>query len=204
MSRRKRNGKIVMIAGGILILAALAITLYNVYTENAAGAAANEVLSELNMDGIAGDYAGDYRLNPDIPLPVKTIDGIEYVGTITIPKIDKILPVVAQWSTANSKIAPCVYEGTPYKDNMIIAGHNYKTHFGPIDNLKQGDTVIFEDMDGNVFNYRVLYTELIDGSDTESMIAGQWDLTLFTCNYSGGSRITVRCKLEDKQYTFHY
>lgn len=186
-----------MLAGGLLILASLVLTLYNIYTENAAGTAANEVLSELDMANISDDYSGDYRANPDMQLPVKTIDGKDYVGTVTIPKIDKTLPVIAQWSAANSKIAPCVYTGTPYKNNMIIAGHNYKTHFGPIDNLKKGDAVIFEDIDGNVFNYRVLYTELIDGNDSESMLAGEWELTLFTCNYSGRSRITVRCELAD-------
>jgi len=26
------------------------------------------------------------------------------------------------------------------------------------------------------------------------MAAGEWDLTLFTCNYSGQSRVTVRCE----------
>lgn len=195
MSKSKNTGKLIMAIGGICILASLILLFYNNYTDNNAGDMAYEVLSVLDMENITADTENiaDYLLNPDIKLPVKTVDGKDYVGTITIPAISKELPVMAQWSAENSKIAPCVYEGTPYKNTMIIAGHNYKKHFGPIDNLVAGDMVYFKDMDGNVFSYEVAYTQIIDGSDYEGMVDGDWDLTLFTCTYGGTQRITVRC-----------
>ena len=43
------------------------------------------------------------------------------------------------------------------------------------------------------FSYQVMETELLAGSAVEDMSAGEWDLPLFTCNYNGQSRVTVRC-----------
>lgn len=188
-----------MSAGAIFVFAALMLTVCNFYSEQKAGNVSAEVLSMLDMENVTADTENmaDYIVNPQMSMPKKTVDGKDYVGTVSIPAIGITLPVMAQWSSENSKTAPCVYDGTPYKNNMIIAGHNYKTHFGPINNLSIGDSVVFKDMDGNIFNYKVIYTEVINGSDAKGMKTGDWDLTLFTCTYSGTSRITVRCKSTD-------
>lgn len=185
-----------MSAGVLFVIAAFALAFYNGFSEKKAGQESAEVLSILDMENVTADSENiaDYLVDPYMSMVKKEVGGKEYVGEITIPSLDMKLPVIACWSAENSKVAPCVYEGSPYLDNMIIAGHNYKTHFGPIDNLRRGDSVIFKDMDGNIFEYEVIYTEMIDGSDTAAMSDGEWDLTLFTCNYSGTSRITVRCK----------
>lgn len=51
-------------------------------------------------------------------------------------------------------------------------------------------------MDNNVFEYEVAQIEIIEPTDIEQMTtADDWDLTLFTCNYGGSVRITVRCVL---------
>lgn len=39
----------------------------------------------------------------------------------------------------------------------------------------------------------VSLVEILDETAVEEMTAGEWDLTLFTCNYDGRARITVRC-----------
>lgn len=185
-----------MLAGGMFVLAALLLMFYNSFADSNAGAASEEVLSLLDMENVTADEdnIADYLVNPQMALPKKTVDGNKYVGVISIPALDISLPVMSEWSSENSKIAPCVYDGTPYLDNMIIAGHNYKTHFGPISNLQPGDRIEFKDIDGNVFRYDVMYIETIDGKAIQDMNSGEWDLTLFTCTYSGTSRITVRCK----------
>ncbi|MBQ8210357.1 MAG: sortase [Clostridia bacterium] len=198
MNSNKKTGKIIMLVGAVCVIAALLWTFYNRYTDNKAGQLSQEVLQQLDIEvSTDTDSAPDYIINPDIFMPIKVIDGYKYVGTVEIPSIDLTLPVMNEWSTDNSKIAPCVYSGTAYKNDLIIAGHNYKKHFGYIDNLSAGDKVVFTDMDGNVFNYNVIYTEIIGGDATEDMLSGEWDLTLFTCNYSGGARITVRCALAE-------
>lgn len=91
------------------------------------------------------------------------------------------------------KIAPCRYTGSAYLDNLILAAHNYSTHFGRLGELTKGDAVIFTDTVGNQFFYQVDEITRLEGTAVEEMEAGEWDLTLFTCTLDSRSRITVRC-----------
>ena len=90
-------------------------------------------------------------------------------------------------------IAPCRYTGSAYLDNLILAAHNYSTHFGRLGELTKGDAVIFTDTVGNQFFYQVDEITRLEGTAVEEMEAGEWDLTLFTCTRDSRSRITVRC-----------
>lgn len=198
MNKGKKQGKIIMLLGALFVAAALALTFYNSYEEKKAETLSSDVLSKLDMAAVteSSGTVPDYVVNPEMNLPKKEIDGKDYVGTVSIPSLKITLPVMAKWSYDNFKISPCVYEGTPYKNNFIICAHNYRNHFGSIKNLAQGDEVTFKDFDGNVFKYKVLYTEILDNNAVEEMSAGEWDLTLFTCTYGGATRVTVRCVAE--------
>lgn len=196
MNKGKGKGKLIMALGLAHILSSLSLTLYNYYTENKAAENSANVLSQIKaVEAVTVPDIPDYIINPDMELRKKEIDGNDYVGTLTIPAFDLELPVMAEWSYENFKISPCIYEGTPYKNNMIICAHNYKKHFALIGDLSQGDKVTFTDMDGNLFNYEVIYTEILDNNAVTQMSEGEWDLTLFTCTYGGATRITVRCML---------
>ena len=81
---------------------------------------------------------------------------------------------------------------------MILAAHNYDRHFGRLKNLEGGELVRFTDVDGNVFDFSVTELELLWPEQTEEMLSGEWDLTLFTCTLCGRQRVTVRCdRIED-------
>ena len=81
---------------------------------------------------------------------------------------------------------------------MIIAGHNYRSHFSPIKNLDVGSEVRFIDTEGNVFNYTIGWVDILRPTDVEKLTDSKdWDLTLFTCTYGGGERYTVRCIREN-------
>ena len=67
------------------------------------------------------------------------------------------------------------------------------SHFARLSALEQGDTVVFTDMDGIVTVYRVVGQDVLAPTAVEEMIAGDFDLTLFTCTYGGQSRVTVYC-----------
>lgn len=201
MNKGKFTGRIIMIAGGMFVLAAVVLALYNLHLENTAKIFSAEVFSLIDSEDISTNENNlpDYMVNPYMDMPIKSIDGKEFVGTISIPAIDMNLPVMAECDADNLKMSPCVYKGCPYKNDLIIAGHDYKTHFGPINDLVQGDMITFKDIDGNVFDYEVMYTEIIDEKDIDAMNNGEWDLTLFTCTYSGTTRITVRCEISDNK-----
>jgi sortase A len=79
---------------------------------------------------------------------------------------------------------------------MVIAGHNYARHFSGLKNLPEGTEIQFVDVEGRIFRYWITDLEILKPNQTEALISGDWDLTLFTCTYGGGSRYTIRCTKE--------
>lgn len=194
--KNKRKGTIMMCIGMLLIVASLSLFVYNRVLESRVETTARTILEQLEIETESADSEGTpaYVIAPELEMPTKKVDGRPYIGILQMPTIGKEMPIMSAWSYPNLKTAPCRYSGSAYEDNLVIAGHNYRTHFGPIDRLSGGDEVIFTDMDGNVFRYRVGAVEVLDAMAIEDMTSGEWDLTLFTCNYSGRARITVRCE----------
>ena len=135
----------------------------------------------------------DYLLNPQMDMPQKEIDGENYIGILQIPDLSLELPIMGEWSYKKLKMAPCRYSGSAYLDTMVIAAHNYASHFGRLKELSLGAEVFFTDIDGNLFSYEVAEVEILPPYATEEMTSGEWDLTLFTCTVGGQSRVTIRC-----------
>ena len=135
-----------------------------------------------------------YVLNPEIEMPEQEIDGMGYIATLEIPKLNVELPVASQWRESTARTAPCRYMGSAYTKDLILCAHNYKSHFGNLPDLSAGDEIFLTDMEGNRFEYLVEDFEIMDGTAIEQMQQGDWDLTLFTCTVGGRSRFAVRCR----------
>ncbi|WP_297997564.1 sortase [Oscillibacter sp.] len=199
-----KKGAFCMAAGFLLVLAALLLTGYNVWDEGRAGDAADATFQALKFQTEEGreelpEYIlPDYLVDPRFEMPTVEIDGYDYIGYLDIPSLELSLPVMSEWSYPQLKIAPCRYAGSVYLDDMILAAHNYDRHFGRLKNLEGGELVRFTDVDGNVFDFSVTELELLWPEQTEEMLSGEWDLTLFTCTLGGRQRVTVRCdRIED-------
>lgn len=121
------------------------------------------------------------------------IDGIPYIGYLSIPKLGLDLPIISTWNYQRLNVAPCRYVGTVRGENLVLMAHNYTSHFGQISQLEAGDTITFTDMDGEITCYEVVGEDILDSTAVEEMTAGVFDLTLFTCTYGGKYRITVYC-----------
>ena len=199
-----KKGAFCMAAGFLLVLAALLLTGYNVWDEGRAGDSADATFQALKFQTEEGreelpEYIlPDYLVDPRFEMPTVEIDGYDYIGYLDIPSLELSLPVMSEWSYPQLKIAPCRYAGSVYLDDMILAAHNYDRHFGRLKNLEGGELVRFTDVDGNVFDFSVTELELLWPEQTEEMLSGEWDLTLFTCTLGGRQRVTVRCdRIED-------
>lgn len=197
------KGKILTGVGLLLIAAALLLTVYNIRESDRAGAESEEMVVRMEsltaalperLETEKKELVPEYKKNPEMEMPTVEVNGQECVGMIEIPALGLKLPVISEWSDAKLKKAPCRYSGSVYLKNMIIAGHNYRTHFSGIKRLNPGDSVVFTDADGNVFSYEVAEIETVGGYDIEKMEAGDWDLTLFTCTNKGKARAAVRCR----------
>lgn len=198
---KKKKGTIWMLGGLLLLAAALFLTAYNLIDEKRAEKVAEDQVTQLFVQITEEKeeiQEGEelYEVYPEMEMPQMGIDGAYYIGIIEIPVLGLQLPVMSgEWSYEKLKIAPCRYSGSVYMDDLIIAAHNYNSHFGRIKDLKAGDDVHFIDAEGHVFEYEVGWLETIKGSDSISMLEKEedWDLTLFTCTYSGSERYTLRC-----------
>ena len=130
------------------------------------------------------------------PSPADIVIGnAAYCGYLSVPALGLELPVMSSWSYPDLKKSPCRYSGTAQTNDLIIAAHNYDSHFGRIGTLTAGDAILFTDTSGTVHEYAVSFMEVIGGQDVAQMFSGQsedWDLTLFTCTLSGQSRVTIR------------
>ena len=209
MSKKKKNwiGKIFTITGLLLFAAALALSVYNLWDGYRAEQSREKLLEEyrdknqnISDEGEQAEESDgqipDYQLNPEMEMPevmLEELDGAACIGVLEIPAIDLKLPVLSEWSYPLLKKAPCRYSGSAYLDNIVIAAHNYRTHFGKLKELETGDEVIFTDAAGNRFEYKVAVVEALTPQSVEDMTSGEWALSLFTCTLDGKNRVTVRC-----------
>ncbi len=213
MKRKSKAGTILISTGLLLLAAALLLVGYNLYDEYRAGQTANHVLEALQQqmpEPISDDLRTtensileqtelpDYILNPDMEMPTQEMEGNDYIGVLEISSLELSLPVMNEWSYPRLKLAPCRYSGSAYTGNLVIAAHNYRTHFGPIKNLTVGAQVTFTDVKGRRFSYEVSAVETIEATSVEDAVSNAWDLTLITCTPGGQARVAVRCLRADE------
>ena len=118
-------------------------------------------------------------------------DDLQLLAVDTAIGID--LPVMSEWSYPRLKIAPCRQFGSSRTDDLVIAAHNYESHFGKLTSLTAGDSVTFTDMDGIVNEYVVNKVEVLDPHSVEEVEHSGYALVLYTCTYGGKTRVTVFC-----------
>lgn len=187
----KKISVLCMVIGLLLMAAAGALAVYNRLEAGRAAKAAADILPRLQQSVGAKSPEAD-RTSDE--MTVVEIDGYGYIGYLSIPALGIELPVMSEWDYTRLQIAPCRYYGAVKTDNLVVAAHNYPSHFGRLSSLELGDTVQFTDMDGRLYTYRVGDLETLPPAATKDMIVSDWDLTLYTCTYSGQSRVTVRCE----------
>lgn len=196
---KMKKGTLLMASGLLLIAGAVGITIYNIVWEERARAASRQATQQLAQAITEAEHQEemipDYVKYPHMEMPTVKIDGKHYIGILEIPDLALSLPVMAGECTQDKlKVSPCWYTGSVYMDDMVIAAHNYRSHFGELNTLKPGSEVYFIDGDANIFSYTVGWAEVLDATAVEDMKnAPDRDLTLFTCTYGGRQRYTVRC-----------
>lgn len=205
---KSKIGITFMTIGVMLIVAALSLVAYNIYADNSAEKKSHEILTileeeinerlENNSISInANPTNNDETSNKNESI---VINDNEYIGIIYIPDINIKLPVMKQWNYDNLKISPCRYNGDVKYNDLIIAAHNYSSHFGQLKHLVCDDLVYFIDVNGKTHDYVIKSIEIVNGQDVDKMLSGDWPLTLFTCNFNGSARVTIRCDILENNW----
>lgn len=194
------------ICGGLLLAAALCTAVYHLWDESRASDSVETavrqieeqisplepVFSEEEDEPIGILSSGSVPQGEE--MPVLDLEGNQYIGTLELASMGITLPVMSEWSYPKLKLSPCRFSGSIYQDDLIIAGHNYSSHFACLKDLDVGDEIIFTDAEGREFSYMVSSQQLLDPMEIETLETGDWDLTLFTCTIGGKSRVCVRCE----------
>lgn len=214
--KKSKKGRLPVILGTVLLLAALSLVLWNNYRQQTSSKKMNGILSSLllQMPQADDDLSSNGALgqnnskNDAAALPNQSetsyseeyieVEQKRYIGVLQIPSLNLELPIMADYSYNELYNSPCRYFGSIETSDIVIAAHNYRYFFGPIDNLNSGDKLIFTDVNGCVFTYSVVQSEIISANDVGLLLADsdEWDMTLFTCTWSGTSRIVVRAQLD--------
>lgn len=210
--KKNRIGNILKGAGLILVTAAVLLLVYNLWDGHRARESEEAILAEYLQENKKASESPDdsdkedeqnipdYLLNPDMDMPeytLKSLGDVACIGILEIPALNLELPVISSWSYSSLRLAPCRYSGSAYKGNLVIAAHNYQSHFGGLRTLPEGSEVFFTDAVGNRFSYYVAVTEALTPWSVDDMTSGEWPLTLFTCTLDSQNRVTVRCEYSE-------
>lgn len=186
-----------LIATGVLML--LLCTGFVIYNSTLETNAARQVQNTTQrlLDGIGEASA--------LPLPLHEpelasddsyfFEGREYLGVLSIPDLGRQLPVLVQCSDENLQHAPCRYSGGINAGGLVIAAHNFSSHFGGIAELELGSVLSFTDANNIERQYKLELIETLEPEDVDAMCDTDWDLSLFTCTYGGAGRVTARWML---------
>lgn len=196
VSSKRRPGSFLLIAGSLCIVAALVLVGYNLWDSWRAGQQAEVLQQELE------DASSNVEDTDTLEgMASVTIDGRSYIGTIEVPSLGISLPVALDWDYDQLRLSPCRYSGSYLDDDLVICGHNYRSHFGPLLRVDIGAEVDLATVDGQLIRYVVGNVETLAPTSIEEMVSNdqnedqvsEWDLTLFTCTLGGRTRCAVRC-----------
>lgn len=194
----RKTGSLLVFLGILCMMAAVSLAVWNHCESREAGEASDRVMERIHILDATQNISQEETIQilPDPyteEMTEQEIDGIKYVGYLSVPSLELELPIASEWSYDALKLSPCRYSGSSKTDDLVIAAHSYKRHFGLIHTLNIGDEVILTDMDHVVTHYEVTAKEILNPTAVEDMTAGQYALTLFTCTYDSQNRVTIRC-----------
>ena len=200
--------------GSALILAAVCLYVYDRLEDARAGAEAASAVSQLRQsqsitaesdaESTEPEAVSPKSEAPETPQTLEQPDSDsetpaagaerEYLGVLTIPALGLELPVQMEWSQANLKVSPCRQCGSVAGGDLVIAAHNYKSHFGRLSSLSEGDEVRFASQDGAEAVYTVERIAQLSPDEPEALREGGCPLVLYTCTPGGKARVVVYCQ----------
>lgn len=203
----KLTGNILIITGAALVIGALALYFYNAAEDLNAKSKGDDItskvkniisVSEDNEDKDTSNEKADPDKGDDQFVASISVEGEPVIGYLSIPDVNLEMVVFGTWNNTLLKKGACRYYGSCANNDLVIAGHNYKSTFGKLHKIETGAEVFFTDANGKVHSYVVKDKEVIGGIEVERMTqSGNWDMTLYTCTYGGQDRLAVRCRKTD-------
>jgi len=167
--RRRRQGRVLQLVGGLFLLGALAIAGWQAWELWGTGLTTNRVQADLRP-AIEAKVATQQPASAPPAEEVVKVPG-NAVAILVIPRMDLDMVVVEGTGTESLKKGPGHYSSTayPWEDSgrVGIAGHRttYGAPFWSLDELRPGDRITLETEYG-IFDYAVTRTVITNPSGT--------------------------------------
>lgn len=193
--RRRKKGRVLIIAGICLILAGLlviaGIYAYIFYTDRRARSAQQALFKEWDDNAVPSGFV-DFSVGDGIARIMASKIGLDAI-VVELSGLD---------DSENLKRGPGHIPGTAYPGqpgNMVISGHRttYGAPFRHIERLVSGDDILIMTAD-NQYTYEVYDQRIVSPGDlTVLEQGGEPKLTLTACHpwYSAAQRIVVIARL---------
>ena len=182
--------KILIIIGVCLLAAAIALLFawqWNIHTSEQKAKEYVNVIRELIPEP-QGAVPEERR---DNTMSTLSIDEIDFVGILELPRFESVLPVCAEWGKPAK--CPCRFSGSVYDQTMQIGGTSQKGQYDFYRDISVGDGVFFTDMEGNRFSYTVTDIRYEKNADQSTLQRKDASLTLFVKNVYAFEYIIIYC-----------
>lgn len=189
MTARQKRGCLLVALGLCMVFASLWLHRTQERQDALAGENAAVLLHQLQTD-----HAPPSLPDPAQPEAMAEKAYLDYtvIGTLRIADLGMELPILSTWSEEWLYVSPCRFSGSLAGKDLILMGHNFKSHFTPLHRITVGTGVEFEDVGGKTHRYAVAELEILYKNDIEKLPSA-YPLTLFTCTSGGENRLIVRC-----------
>ena len=192
--KQKKKISLTTVLGIGLILCSLCLLAYRQFRAPMEAQRREETVAQITAllppvtQGVPGLYSG-----PE--MPALSLEGQDYIGLLEVPGYGVTLPIGSQWNTRKLGSFPCRFWGSAYDNSLVIGG---ATEGGQLDfcsSIDLGAYVSVTDMTGSRYTYTVTRVDRASHAETDWLLSGEFDLTLFARAPLSLAYIAVRCTL---------
>lgn len=127
----------------------------------------------------------------DNTMSVLSVDGIDFIGIIEMPRYGSVLPVCADWGKASKY--PCRFNGSVYDGTIQIGATTQQGQYDFYRELYVGDAVIYTDAEGNRYSYTITSLQYEKHADKAALEQKNASLTLFIKNIYSFEYLIIFC-----------
>lgn len=178
--------KICVVLGIIMLASACVLLLTNLGSQKRSETYVNQL--RLLMPQPQGAVPEE---RTDNTMAALSLDGVDFVGILEMPRYGAALPVGAQWGKSHQY--PCCLSGSVHDGSIQIGTTSRKGQFDFYREISVGDSIYFTDTSGSRYSYTVTDLRYESHADQDALTRHDADLTLFIKNIYGFEYIILFC-----------